>query len=179
MITRVQAWGCSFTWGEGLDPPRLLGRQTASAAAWPSLVAQSLGVPLLNHAEPGASNVWIADRITGTEFAQGDLVLIMWTWPQRTTRNIRQQQHQHILANSRSDLFEHWLRVHTDTDITVMDGLFRTATRHCLDRQSVQCLELDVRSPQCAWADLPLGWDHSHPGHQWHQRISDQILVSL
>jgi len=179
MITRVRAWGCSFTWGVGLDSARPLWRQQASRSAWPSLVAQSLGVPLLNHAEPGASNVWIANQITSTEFSKGDLVIVMWTWAQRTTRNMSMPQHHHVLANTPGSMFEHWLRVYTEQDIAVMDGLFRMAVRAHLRCQDIQYLELDVQAPQCAWADLPLGQDHSHPGAEWHQRISDQILVSL
>lgn len=179
MITRLRAWGCSFTWGVGLDSPKPLWRQQASVKAWPSLVAAGLGIDSENHAEPGASNVWIADQIISASFTSSDLVIVMWTWPERTTRNMQQVQHQHILANSRSQLFEHWLRVHTESDIRAQDRMFRMAAAQHLESLQVPFIQLDVLAQTSSWADLPLGLDHCHPGPEWHERIKGQILREL
>jgi hypothetical protein len=53
-ITHLVTSGCSFTYGQGLyDPPN---------EAWPKLLADKLGVPVVNIATPGSSNDGIARR---------------------------------------------------------------------------------------------------------------------
>jgi hypothetical protein len=179
MIKTIRAWGCSFTWGEGLDSARSLWQQSASTRAWPNLVAASLGTAVKNHAEPGASNVWISDQIIRGSYDQGDLVLVMWTWPERTTRNMQRPQPQHILANTRSDLFEHWLRVHTESDIRAQDQMFRLAARAHLGSLGIPLIELDVLDPSSSWSSYPMALDRAHPGPEWHQMIRDQILARV
>ena len=176
---RLIAWGCSFTWGEGLDRAQPGWGDQASPGAWPQLVADGMGLPVKNLAQPGASNLWIADQIMNYSFEPGDLVLIMWTWPHRTTQGLKDLKPRHILANTRTELFEHWQRVYTEDDILRQDRILQWAAEQQLESQNISVLSLQVLDATSAWNDLPLALDHSHPGPQWHVRIADQIMHSL
>ncbi len=178
MISRLIAWGCSFTWGEGLDTVRPGFGQRASDRAWPALVAQQLNIPLRNLSEPGASNLWIADSVLNYEFKPEDLVIIMWTWPTRTTRGLARKP-RHILPTSDNRLFESWVTLYTEDDILRQDRIIRTATELYLTKLGIDHLVLDVLTAESSWADLPLALDQQHPGLEWHERISTQILAKL
>jgi len=175
MKSPLIAWGCSFTWGVGLDSPRPGFRSQPSRSAWPQLAADHWGVPVKNLAQPGASNLWIADQIINYEFTGSEQVAVMWTWPQRTTRNLRGPT-LHSSASTRPEHYELVLKLWTDDDLTRIDQLFRTAARLCLESRGISYCELDVLEPQSSWADLPTALDHSHPGHRWHERIRDRVI---
>jgi lysophospholipase L1-like esterase len=178
-IHRILAWGCSFTWGVGLDRAQPGWGDQASKAAWPQRLADRIGLPVKNLAQPGASNLWIADQIMNYSFKPGDLVLIMWTWPTRTTQGLKDPNPRHILANTRTQLFEHWQRVYTEDDILRQDRILHWAADQQLRSQNIPALSLRVLDPICSWNDLPLALDHGHPGPEWHERMADQIIQML
>lgn len=87
---RIVAFGCSFTYGVGLEdcfiPPDNPGI-LPSNFSWPQLVANMLNVECINKAEPGASNKQILNTIlqsdSESEINNNDFVIIMWTFPNR------------------------------------------------------------------------------------------------
>ena len=73
-IRRLIAHGCSFTYGEELQDP--------STGSWPALVADQLGVELVNLGQPAYSNDAIVQDIVATKINQidySDMVIICWT----------------------------------------------------------------------------------------------------
>jgi hypothetical protein len=113
-MTTLHTFGCSITQGHALpDVVRApltdleiaaLGRPehwsdshilAPSAHAWPQLLGNRLGIPVVNHARRGACFQQIARQcaVAGDTIKPGDLVIVMWTylsrvslqWPARTS----------------------------------------------------------------------------------------------
>lgn len=92
-MKRIIAVGCSFTYGHGLEDCHYDGTPNAddhtaiftpSKTAWPNLLAAMLNVDCVNLSEPGASNKYIAHRITEFDINSEDLVVVCWTHFSRT-----------------------------------------------------------------------------------------------
>jgi len=72
MIKNILAFGCSFTFGDGID----------HKDSWPYVLGKKLGVPALNYGRSGGSNKLIASeffRIIDPKEHQDSLVVIAWT----------------------------------------------------------------------------------------------------
>lgn len=87
-MSRLVAFGCSFTYGQGL-PGCVVGNNTSNVSntpsdlAWPSLLGKLLKVETINKGIPGASNLEILYQILNFEFRKNDTVVIMWSLPVR------------------------------------------------------------------------------------------------
>jgi hypothetical protein len=84
-MSRLVAFGCSNTWGEGLpdtwnagDEGRWQGQP--SKFAWPQPLADKMNLECVNMGEGGVSNKYIANLIAETEFQQDDIVVVLWTY---------------------------------------------------------------------------------------------------
>jgi len=111
-MTTLHTFGCSITQGHALPdvirPPltdteiSALGRPqhwsdehilAPSAHAWPQVLGNHLGIPVVNHARRGACFQQIARQCAVASIKPGDLVIVMWTylsrmslqWPSRTS----------------------------------------------------------------------------------------------
>jgi hypothetical protein len=85
---RIVAFGCSHTYGHSLPDcvvDKYLPGPHPSHFAFPSLIANQLGVMCINKSVPGASNLQILLNILQFNFLPNDLVLVMWTFPNRGT----------------------------------------------------------------------------------------------
>jgi hypothetical protein len=81
-MPRLVAFGCSYTYGHGLadcyiDPNK--SGPSPSKYAWPNLLANMLGLEVVNCSNPGASNIHILWKLLNFEFTDDDLCVIMWT----------------------------------------------------------------------------------------------------
>jgi hypothetical protein len=87
-MPRLIAFGCSFTYGQGL-PECAIGNNdskvsnTPSELAWPAALGKLLKIETINKGIPGASNLEILYQILNFEFKNNDIVVIMWTLPVR------------------------------------------------------------------------------------------------
>ena len=73
-VHRLITHGCSFTYGEELQDP--------STSSWPALVANQLGIELLNLAQPAYSNDAILQDLVAQDINQSsytDLIIVCWT----------------------------------------------------------------------------------------------------
>lgn len=80
-MSRLIAFGCSYTYGEGLDDC-WTGEEhgpNPSKLAWPSLIADKLNLEVYNHGKPGTSNKHIWYEILNYDFHRDDTVIILWT----------------------------------------------------------------------------------------------------
>jgi len=97
-MEKLYTFGCSFTVGQFLPDNtessvrKILFAKSVqfvtngpSYYAWPSRLANTIGIPFENLALPGSSNIEIAARILDTNFTPQDLVVIMWTFKNRTS----------------------------------------------------------------------------------------------
>lgn len=86
-MSRLVAFGCSYTYGHGLEDCRYDGVKYTddelikhpSQLAWPKLAADMLGMQCVNHSLCGVGNKFTAKRIAEFEFRPGDIAVIMWT----------------------------------------------------------------------------------------------------
>jgi len=74
-MSRLITLGCSHTICEGLENP--------SKDSWPSILSKKFNKKLINLAEKGGSNRTIQHNIYTFEFKQDDIVIILWTYPDR------------------------------------------------------------------------------------------------
>ena len=129
-MTNLVAFGCSLTYGHGLPDCAIddvFPGLTHSKMAWPSIVADKLGVDCINISVPGASNDLILHNIVNFEnFNKGDHVIIMWSFMHRAlllsdtgeSSNIMPNRMTHSISTGNSD-WEHFYKVHGDYDLYV------------------------------------------------------------
>ena len=78
----LKTFGCSLTFGAYLqDNPN---NEHPSKFAWPQTVAKLMGTECINHGRNGASNREILYRILETEYSKDDVVIVQWTFPERS-----------------------------------------------------------------------------------------------
>lgn len=73
---RLVVFGCSNTYGEGLLDPK--------KQVWGALLANLLKREFVNNGKPGASNKYIAHAINEFVFKPDDLVIIAWSYLNRS-----------------------------------------------------------------------------------------------
>jgi hypothetical protein len=74
-MSRLITLGCSHTIGDGLKNPPI--------GSWPSVLSNRLGLEVINLAESGGSNRTIQHKVYTFEFKEDDIVIILWTYPDR------------------------------------------------------------------------------------------------
>lgn len=85
-MSRIVAFGCSITFGQGLDDcyvhPNQPG-EVPSKFAWPNQLANKLNYECLNLSKSGYSNPAILDKIINTKFKDSDIICVLWTFKTR------------------------------------------------------------------------------------------------
>jgi len=116
-MARLIAFGCSFTYGHGLSdcfiPPTFPGLEP-SKFAWPSVVADSFELELVNNGECGSSNKQILYRTLDFPFKVTDTVIFLWSFFQRSIIHGIDYNLQ-ILPNTSKG--ESYYKVHSDYDL--------------------------------------------------------------
>ena len=102
MFNRLQSFGCSFTYGQGLSDcfhiensidPSKDNYTPPSKFAWPALLAENLSIQHTNNSQPGSSNKYILYKILEADINSSDIVAIMWTSFIRHSVIIDKQNH--------------------------------------------------------------------------------------
>ena len=85
-MSRLIAFGCSITYGEGLDDCWNAPDPgpVPSKFAWPALLGTHLNKEVVNLGIPGASNKHIWHTILNTSIKSTDTVVILWTHSARS-----------------------------------------------------------------------------------------------
>lgn len=81
-MSRLITFGCSFTYGHGLEDCLLddnMPGLTPSQYAWPNILGKMLDREVVNLSMPGASNQHILHKILSTNFLETDFVVTLWT----------------------------------------------------------------------------------------------------
>ena len=89
-MARLVAYGCSFTYGTGLsdsyysyEPDWYGPLQPSITQSWVGVAARELGLTPVNRGIPGASNLEILVRALRSDHESSDVVVFLWTWPNR------------------------------------------------------------------------------------------------
>ena len=81
-MSRLIAFGDSFAYGQGLNGVNS-PHTHAHSGAWPTKLADTLGLECINQAKPGASNKLIWYLATLFDIRPDDVVVFGWSCPQR------------------------------------------------------------------------------------------------
>lgn len=87
-MQRLVAFGCSFTYGQGLSDCRIGNNwseiaSTPNKLAWPNVLGSMLDITVINKGVPGASNNEILFHILNFDFNDDDIIVIMWSMVNR------------------------------------------------------------------------------------------------
>ena len=93
---RLISFGCSNTQGYALPDIKKNFSKTPSKYAWSNVIAQHYGLEHDNQAIAGASNRLILTKILNYEYKPNDIVFILWSHTDRTTKFISPIERQHI-----------------------------------------------------------------------------------
>lgn len=90
MVSNLIAFGCSITYGEGLDDCWIVKKskfgtrtkfgENPSKFAWPQKLADLMNLSCKNLGKPGASNKHISHIALNTEYKDSDIAVFLWTF---------------------------------------------------------------------------------------------------
>lgn len=146
-MQRVIFFGCSNTYGYGLDdcwpdydsPPSKLG--------WAYTMANEMQKEYVNKAIPGSSNKLICHQILNTKFKPTDTVIILWTFPDRTTILSNNKKFKHLYGNKLEDpeADAYYKLLYTDYDSNFMFQLYVDCANNYLNRCGVTLYQTVTR----------------------------------
>lgn len=102
-MKRLITFGCSHTFGEGLQNPQ--------EESWPFKLSKLFNLDLINLSEGGASNRLLQHKIFNFNFDSDDLVIILWTYADRYHFLTSQKDTSPLInAWSKHELAEKWYK---------------------------------------------------------------------
>ena len=143
-MNNIVAFGDSYTFGHGLEDCWVKNGndygpgRVCSEHAWPSILAKDLGYNVINHSEPGLSNLAILHSILNTKFSDNSICIIMWSYPFRDmifgskylpTLELfnKKIEHTHRVTHvgnwMRDELSKNWILTHNNTDLIMRTWL--------------------------------------------------------
>jgi lysophospholipase L1-like esterase len=114
-MNKLVAFGCSYTQGHGLDHKDL---------AWPAVLANLMQRGCNNQAQNGSSNLKILTKILEHEFNSQDLVVVMWTVPERDMLIMQDGYSRNIGAWVKDSVVKHWIKTHGPSDLNFRSWLY-------------------------------------------------------
>lgn len=197
-MSRVVAFGCSFTRGTALDDVWDFNNNCSifpqpSKYAWPQLIANELKVECVNLGKGGASNKLIWHTIVNFNFRSNDLVFIHWSFLDRY--HFFESREKGYVVDHRSNdprdkaFFKH---LHSDYDmlndmymrINHIDSLLYGKTRYHLQIQPTIAPKWNNTQIQEVYLNdykikYPRANDNSHPGMLAHKEFASALLQTL
>jgi hypothetical protein len=195
---RLVAFGCSLTYGHGLKDcysgktMRAPG-SNPSQYAWPSILAEILGIECVNLATPGASNKRIAYTIYSTELANTDLVFVNWSYLHRYCVITKDEiidldikgkgkinkAYRH-LADANDLMLDSVMRLDYITLLLNKNKIMNFHTlsnkREFSNYANEKILHTSIKEVRKMF---PLAVDKSHPGEQAHAHFAQEIYKEI
>ena len=201
-MARLITFGCSFTYGQGL--PDCVNQNNVnfpgpepSKFAWPNLLSQIMNIECINQSGAGASNLEILYKILDFKFKKDDIVVIMWSLPNRDiyfTRLIKPFKQlgawktnkiakKWMLTLDEYDYIQRsWIYIHhADLYLKNLDVKYihypsfpdKLAVNSSLKNISIDNLYLDGQ------VICDFGLDGGHPGIESHKQTANKIFNIL
>jgi hypothetical protein len=197
MQNRLVTFGCSFTFGHGLEdcfvPPNNPGFDP-SQFAWPALLSRDLGIPLENLGKCGASNLEILYRILKFDLKDNDIVLTMWSFPDRDLI-FKENQEISIGVWDKSSFVKQWARVHTKEDLAIRSWIYMHHASSYLKSRGIRHYNLFANyiylkrfQPDFLNIDyldydmskkLDYALDGMHPGPKTHRELAERLKARI
>lgn len=193
-VETLVTFGCSFTYGQGL--PDCYNNNSPgksySSFSWPVVLSKSLGLRCLNLSRPGNSNIEILNDILNYDFNYKDIVIILWTFPDRDV--LFQENSNPIRMASWVDheLKQPWANVHNSFDLETRSWIYIHHAYSYLKNLGVKFyfLRVNLKSNIPDWArkidfleaDIqklrkiyPPALDGAHPGQECHREYAHLV----
>ena len=197
-MSRLIAFGCSYTYGHGLEDcvdEFMMPGPTASKLAWPQLLADKLNLECLNEGIPGASNKQIWHKIINYDFGPTDMIFILWSSNQR-----------HCIINEDLTIesIGHWSNtkiskayfkyLHNDIDQSIDTNLRISHCNYYLNDKGIKHYNILFKKQQIEnfnntkilnvdFRDLkhkmPRAVDKLHPGKKAHETFANNIYKEI
>jgi len=187
-MTRLIAFGCSYTRGTGLDDVWNFEKNssifpTPSKHAWPQLLADELNVECINLGKGGLSNKAIWHDFVNFNFQDNDIIFVHWTFLDRyhfyENKNkgyIIDHKGQHtrdkVFFKHLNDLY---LRMNHVNSLQKVHNLLVDPIEN-VDWNTVTPLDVYLNDYKIKY---PRANDNSHPGMLAHKEFSKQLLQNL
>lgn len=198
---RIVAFGCSYTFGSGLEDTirdKVDETTTHSRLSYPSLIANKLGFQCQNMSCPGYSNYEILLSILNFDFQKTDKILVMWSFSMRDMLYDNNGAAMNIFSPRAESYKKHWALAHTDRDLFLKSWLFfYTSHLHLRDFEhyflipNPNSINLNLR-PTYAYgiefeniyiAELGdrygLAYDGTHPGQTAHDHLAKYLYNKI
>lgn len=195
-MTRLVAFGCSYTRGTALDDVWDFEKNCSifpqpSKYAWPQLVADELNVECINLGKGGYSNKAIWHTIINFDFKPSDIVFVHWSFLDRY-HYYENKETGYIIDHTHKDKRDKMFFKYLHSDYEMINDLF-------LRMNHVDSLHSNLNHILMALVDKPK-WnktscteiyldhikqkypranDNSHPGMLAHKEFSMQLLQTL
>jgi hypothetical protein len=195
-MTRLVAFGCSYTRGTALDDVWNFEKNCSifpqpSKYAWPQLIADELNVECINLGKGGYSNKAIWHTIINFDLKPSDIVFVHWSFLDRY-HYYENKETGYIIDHTHKDKRDKMFFKYLHSDYEMINDLFlRMNHVNSLHRNLNHILMAPVDKPQwnntsCTKIYLdhikqkyPRANDNSHPGMLAHKEFSMQLLQTL
>ena len=204
-MSRLVAFGCSLTYGHGLDdcyiPPNFPGK-SPSETAWPATLGKLLNLKtVINKGRPGASNKLIWKTVVDFNFQKDDVVFINWSFLDRHCIFDNSTDEHFPIGpwfNNKQNKF-YYKKIYTKID-HIMEFFSRSdhVSRYLnsLDIKhfhAVTFMDRSVVSEQPSWYSVdilkpcfsiieekyPKGLDNEHPGQAAHDQYANDLFLEI
>ena len=195
-MTRLVAFGCSYTRGTALDDVWDFEKNCSifpqpSKYAWPQLVADELNVECINLGKGGYSNKAIWHTIINFDFKPSDIVFVHWSFLDRY-HYYENKETGYIIDHTHKDKRDKMFFKYLHSDYEMINDLFlrmnhvdslHSNLNHILmalvDKpkwNNTSCTEIYLDHIKQKY---PRANDNSHPGMLAHKEFSMQLLQTL
>ena len=196
---RLVASGCSITFGHGLKDcysgKRKIGPgDKPSEYAWPSVLADILGLECVNLSSPGASNKRIAHTLCSTELTDTDLVIVNWSYANRYCVITENEIIDLGFFKGRHKINKSFMNL-ADANDLMLDSILRVDyTKLLLDKNKITNFHtLSNKKDFNSYTNknmlttsmgpirdmFPLAIDKSHPGREAHAYFAEEIYREI
>jgi hypothetical protein len=197
-MNRLIAFGCSYTYGHGLEDcvkHDLSPGSTPSQLAWPKLLADKLNLECLNEGIPGASNKQIWHKIMNYDFDPTDMIFILWSSNQRHCVINEDLTIESIGHWSNSKISKAYFKyLHNDIDQSIDTNLRISHCNYYLNDKGIKHYNILFKKQQIEnfnntkildvdFRDLkhkmPRAVDKLHPGKKAHETFANNIYKEI
>lgn len=205
-MTRLVSFGCSITYGYGLEDCYETESHGPSRLSWPTIIASELLIPCINKGAPGSSNKKISVETLNTDFEQDDIVVFLWTYTQRGLIFDSVDEEIDMMPSIPSefkkhfDIKKHYYKVHTKYDLVTQSILdihhaniflsnkniktYNFFIDHLLNKTTEYTYLKLLKDIDLTWINLneistDLAKDNGHPGPLTQKKIANLMLEKI
>lgn len=193
-MNRIITVGCSYTFGHGLaDCIELVGNGPGpdpSNLGFATMLADYLGRPLVNLAQPGASDKQIMNIADNTTFNESDICLLQWSHNDRHC--VIEGQYTNKLGPWMDTKIAklYYKRIHNDNDAVVMRSVYINYINLKLRNLGVKtynilpitatCINIDkliiMSNKNIQHFRVDTALDNSHPGPKSQKLFAEYLI---